>query len=893
MTRIPLLLQLLFCTVAFLQPYVVEASDSNIFILHSYHQEYPWTKRQHSGIVDSLASLNQGRNSRIATEYLDTKRVSFSKSYQDFFLGYLLTKYSDYTPDIVFVTDDNALKFITHNREKLFSGVPVVFCGINDIPFIEKFSPENSFGVFEVKDISANLHLIKKLFPDVEKVTFIGDGSATYQAIYRQILASAAMDVPQYDFSFFAHPILEQVENLLKTTPNSVLVLTTIGGFRDKDDQVLSIAAAIKRLRSHGDYAIISMEDVYMQEGVLGGVVTSGIAQGRSAALLGSQLLQQKAVEESEKYITGENIPTFDYNELLRLNIPQSRLPEQSIILNKPLSIYTEFQGIIIASIIAFLLLCVLITFLLTSIIRRKKAEKELKSSRNFLNSVLDNLPDMVFVKDAENLRFLRVNKVGETFFNAPAETVIGKTDHDFFVQKEADFFTSTDREVLESKSLLDIPLERIQTSFGRRYLHTKKIPILDEKNNPIYLLGISRDITDEITAEKVRVELEKQLKQSQKMESIGTLAGGIAHDFNNILSSIIGFTELAQLQKDITPGVKKLLDGTLKGAERAKHLVRQILTFSRKNDQDRKAVVVADIIEESLTLLKSTLPSTIEIQQEIHSNERIFAEPTQMHQVIINLCTNGYQAMDNNSGTLEIKLLELPDGISPTAAEFQDFSMGPCLQLMITDSGKGMPKEVLSRIFDPYFTTKGPESGTGLGLAVVHGIIKSHGGYIDVHSEKGVGTTFNVYLPIYDETEEGSGVQELEEYVHSGTNKGEKILLVDDEPNIIQLTTSYLVEYGYTVHSFTDSPKALDHFKKQPNQYAAVITDMTMPNLTGAELAQEIIQINPKAKIILCTGYSKEINRKQALSMGVSEYLDKPVSINQMLAALDRVLGC
>lgn len=884
-------MQLMFLAVALLLPNVAEASDNNIFILHSYHQEYPWTKRQHSGIVETLRNRNRDSDFSISTEYLDTKRVSFSNSYQDFFLSYLQEKYTDYTPDVIFVTDDNALKFITHKRDKLFPSIPVIFCGINDIPFITEFPTADTFGVYEVKDIATNLHLIKTLFPDVEKVTFIGDNSATYQAIYRQVLASAAMDVPQYDFSFLAHPILEQVENQLKTIPNSVVVLTTIGGFRDKNDQVLSIATTIKRLRSHGDYAIISMEDVYMQDGILGGIVTSGLAQGRSAAVLGARLLQQKTIDESKRYTTGENIPTFDHNELLRLQIPQSRLPQESVILNKPLSLYEEFQGYIISSIITFILLCVLITFLSMSIIRRKKAEKELKSSRNFLNSVLDNLPDMVFVKDAENLRFIRVNKVGEIFFNTPAKNVIGKTDHDFFVQKEADFFTSTDRKVLESKNLLDIPLERIQTSFGRRYLHTKKIPLLDENNNPTYLLGISRDITDEIAAEKVRVELEKQLKQSQKMESIGTLAGGIAHDFNNILSSIIGFTELAQLQKDITPGVKKLLDGTLKGAERAKHLVRQILTFSRKNDQDRKAVVLADIIEESLTLLKSTLPSTIEIQKGIHSKERIFADPTQMHQVIINLCTNGYQAMQNTSGTLEVTLRELPDGISPTTENFKDFAIGPCLHLAVTDSGQGMTKDVLGRIFDPYFTTKGSESGTGLGLAVVHGIIKSHGGHINVHSEKDVGTTFNIYLPMYDETEDGSGIQELEEYIHSGTNKGERILLVDDEPNLVQLTTSYLVNYGYKVHSFTDSRKALDHFQQQPDRYKAVITDMTMPNLTGAELAQEILKISPTTKIILCTGYSKEIGQTQALNMGISEYLDKPVSINQMLAALDRVL--
>lgn len=891
MIRILLLFQFIFITATLFRPGITIAAEVKVFILHSYHQEYPWTKHENRGLVETLQQHNPESDISFSTEYLDTKRVRFTPSYEDFFLHYLQTKYSEYQPDIIFLTDDNALQFITHNRSKIFPAAPVVFCGVNNTSFFDNNPSNNSYGVFEVKDVTANLQLIKNLFPDVEKVTFIGDNSATYQAIYRQILAAAALNFPQYDFSFLAHNKFNQVENQLRTTPNSVLVLTTIGGFHDKNDQVLSIPATINRLKSHGNYAIISMEDVYMQDGVLGGIVTSGNAQGQRAAILGSRLLAHQALDETERYVTGANIPTFEHSELVRLEIPQSRLPQDSEVINKPLSIYEEFRSFIISAFATLILLCVLITFLLMSIIRRRKAENELKTSRNFLNSVLDNLPDMVFVKEAENLTFVSLNKVGESFFNAPANKVIGKNDYDFFIKEDADFFTSTDREVLANKNLLDIPSEEIQTSFGKRHLHTKKIPLFDEKNNPIFLLGISRDITNEITAAKEKVELENKLAQSQKMESIGTLAGGIAHDFNNILSSIIGFTELAQLQTDITPGVAKLLDGTLKGADRAKHLVRQILTFSRKNEQDRQPIVLADVVHESITLLKSTLPSSLEIQIEMESREKIFADPTQMHQVVMNLCTNSYHAMMGNNGTLMLKLQEIQNGISPNNDNVQDFSMDACLHLIIGDSGKGMSPEVLERIFDPYFTTKGPEAGTGLGLAVVHGIIKSHGGQIVVNSKEGSETTFNIYLPIYDDTEDESGTRDLQEYLHSGVNSGEKILLVDDEPNILNLATSYLEDSGYNVHSFSDSQKALEHFYTHSDQYAAVITDMTMPNLTGAELAQKIIALNPTIKVILCTGYSENINRQKALSLGISEYLEKPVSINKMLAALDQVL--
>ncbi|WP_167505721.1 response regulator [Desulfosediminicola flagellatus] len=869
-----------------------KAAETNAFILHSYHQEYPWTKRENNGIVETLQTLNPESDITFSTEYLDTKRVQFSTEYQEFFAKYLETKYAGLRPDIVFVTDDNALEFITNHRSRIFPTVPVVFCGVNDTSFITQHSSDDIYGVFEEKDITANLQLVKKLFPGIENVTFIGDNSQTYEVIYRQILAAAALDFPQYDLSFVAHRNLNQVENLIRATSNTVLVLTTIGGFHDNHDQVLSISTTLKRLRALGEYAIISMEDVYMHDGILGGVTTSGKTQGGSAAELASQLLEGRSISDAKHYVTGENIPTFDHRELVRLNIPESRLPHDSIIVNKPLSIYEEFKDVIISAFLTFLILCTLISFLLISIVRRKKAEEDLKSSRNFLNSVLDNLPDMVFVKEAENLTFVSLNKASEAFFNEPTDNVIGKTDYDFFTKQEADFFTSIDRKVLTSKKFFEIPSEPIRTSSGQRHLHTKKIPILDDNNKPIFLLGISRDITNDIIAAQERVELENKLKQSQKMESIGTLAGGIAHDFNNILSSIIGYTELAQHQPDVTPGVKKLLDGTLKGAERAKQLVRQILTFSRKNEQDRKPVVLADIVQESLTLLKSTLPSTIDIKHEIYSRGKILADPTQMHQVIMNLCTNGYQAMQGNNGILRVRLQEIDDKVYPSDGKFSDFPMGPYLHLTVTDCGKGMSKELLERIFDPYFTTKGPESGTGLGLAVVHGIIKSHGGHIVVESEKAQGTTVNVYLPKFDNTEEETENTANQQPVHSGSKNGELILLVDDEPDLINLTTSYLTNYGYRVHSFSDSQKALDQIKKMEEHYAVVITDMTMPNLTGVELAQEITALSPSTKVILCTGYSDKINRMKALSMGMSEYLEKPVSINEMLAALDKVLS-
>lgn len=871
-------------------PDIGHSADIKAFILHSYHQEYPWTRQENRGIVNTLEKLTPENDLTISTEYLDTKRVRLTEEYKTFYSEYLRKKYDGFTPDILFASDDDSLQFMLEFRSKIFPDVPLVFCGVNDTSVAETIQETDIYGVFEVKDITANLQLFKKLFPDIEEVTFIGDDSGTYKAIHNQILSAAALDFPDYDLAFFAHRKFQQVENLIKAIPGKIIVLTTIGGFTDDNSQILPIGSVIRRLRGLGDFAIISMEDVYMMEGVLGGIVTSGEEQGRAAAVLAMQTLEGKSKENHQRFVNGANVPTFDHHELHRLYLPKTRLPADFIILNEPLSIYEEFRAVIISSLIAITILCMLIFFLLVSVNRRKKAEQDLKESRNFLTSVLDNLPDIVFVKDAEQLRFVRLNKAGEEIFEEKAENIIGKNDYDFFPSDDADHYTAKDRETLNKKQLVDIPIESIMTSSGKRYLHTKKIPILDSAGTPLFLLGISRDITQERIAAQERTELENKLQQAQKMQSIGTLAGGIAHDFNNILSSIIGYTELAQHQHDAPESVKKLLEGTLKGTERAKQLVRQILTFSRKNDQQKLPVILADIIQESLSLLKSTLPSTISIKDEMHTAQKVLADPTQMHQVVMNLCTNGYHAMEETGGLLVVNLAETEIN-DPADALVPQMKPGRYLHLAVTDSGKGMKDEIIDRIFDPYFTTKGPEAGTGLGLAVVHGIIQSHDGYIGVASEVSGGTTISVFLPVFEANDldtPGVPTQEIKTY---RSEMGESILLVDDEPDIVDLTETYLTTYGYRVTSFTDSEKAIKEYGSNWQDYDLVITDMTMPNIAGDELSRKMLAVNPLARIILCTGYSSTLNKEKALKLGISAYCEKPVSIDELLKVIYKVL--
>ncbi len=485
----------------------------------------------------------------------------------------------------------------------------------------------------------------------------------------------------------------------------------------------------------------------------------------------------------------------------------------------------------------------------------QKQTGKNFRRNEAFLNAIVENIPYMIFVKDAEELRFVRFNKAGEDLLGYCRKELIGRSDYNLFKKEEADFFTGKDREVLDKRTLLDIPEEPIQTKYkGERILHTKKIPILDEKGKPRYLLGISEDITE-------LKRLEEELRQSQKMESIGTLAGGIAHDFNNVLFSIIGYTDLTM--DDVPEGslAQSNLKEVLIAANRAKDMVKQILAFSRQTETEKKPVKVQAVVKEAIGLLKTSIPTTIEIRQNIDKDcKPVMADPTQIHQVVMNLATNAYHAMREKGGVLAIDVAEEEISMDDSAS-YPDLHPGTYIKLTVSDTGHGMDKAVMEKIFDPYFTTKPVDQGTGMGLSTIHGIIKSHGGDIKVYSEPGKGTVFHVYFPLIE-------TKPVEpKIVSTGpVQKGnERILFVDDQEPIVRMVKQTLERLGYQVVTRTSSLDALEAFRANSDKFDLVITDMTMPNMTGVELAPRLLEIRPDIPIILCTGFSEITDANKA----------------------------
>jgi PAS domain S-box-containing protein len=769
----------------------------------------------------------------------------------------------------------------------------------------------------------------------------------------------------------------------------------------------------------------------------------------------------------------------------------------------------------------------------------RKRTEEERLRMNTFLDSIVENIPNMIFLKDARDLRFIRFNRAGEDLLGHSRYDLLGKNDHDFFPKEQADFFTEKDRDVLHRKEIVEIPEERIQTSSkGERILHTKKVPILNATGEAEYLLGISediterkrmeeelrdseeryrriieassdalllrskdtiiyanpvalkmlranhsddligkqyldfvhpddraisverikknidenwiapprehrllaldgqvvhvestgvpvkyrgeihvfgifrditerkqaeealrrseanyrsvieniqdvfyrsdaqgnlimaspsfltllgyeslaeclgrpfagtfyynpekrteflrqiqekgnvtnyevvlkrrdgtpvtvetnshfcfddagnvagvegtfRDITGRMQAEEERRKLESQLIQAQKLEAVGTLAGGIAHDFNNILSGIMGYSELCLMVVQDRPEVCQNLEQVLKAAERARDLVRQILTFSRKAEQEKRPITLAPIVKEVVNFMRASLPATVEITQKIEAtSDVIMADPTQMHQVLINLCTNAGHAMKETGGALEIGLEEVVINANGLL-HHPPIMNGDYLVLTVRDTGHGIPQENLARIFEPYFTTKERGAGTGLGLAVVHGIVKDHGGEIRVYSEVGKGTMFRVYLPLLEKQVEVG--KDWEEALLPG--KGETILLIDDEKMVADLSRKLLEELGYRVVTEIDPVKAIEAFREGSGAFDLVITDKTMPHLTGFDVAGAIRRIRMDIPIMLCSGLQEKGDLEKLTALGINRLMMKPIRMSALAKAIRELL--
>ena len=514
----------------------------------------------------------------------------------------------------------------------------------------------------------------------------------------------------------------------------------------------------------------------------------------------------------------------------------------------------------------------------------RNRAEAALRRSEEKFSFLFHAGPDWITLNEMWSGRFIEANKAFEKITGFTCEETIGKTPFELNLWPDPEDRNQFIEKLQEEGNLYNYEVRlRMKNGEIRDFLWSVARVKLEEQDCTVNVL---RDITEQKIQEAERYKLEEQLRQSQKMEAIGTLAGGIAHDFNNILWGMIGFTEMSLIEAPRGSELEDNLNQVLSAGHRAKELVRQILAFSRMSEQERKPTDIRPVVNEALKLLRASIPSTIEIDRRIERRQTtILADATQIHQVVLNLCTNAVHAMEKTGGMLKVTL-EPVEIESPRGPATGDLIEGRYVKLSVSDTGIGMDTTTLDRLFNPYFTTKSKGTGTGLGLAVVHGIVQSHGGTIDVSSEPGKGSVFDVYFPRIDKE-----IVPAKKSAIPLSKGDERILFVDDEEGLGNLGTRMLGHLGYDVVTKTSSMEALDLFRTRHNRFDLVVTDLTMPFMTGDKLAEELMKIRPDIPIILCTGYSERLSEDEIRKLGIRTLLIKPIELEELSRTVRNVL--
>ncbi len=521
----------------------------------------------------------------------------------------------------------------------------------------------------------------------------------------------------------------------------------------------------------------------------------------------------------------------------------------------------------------------------------RQKAQTALEETNERFLQLANNTSDLFWlfdVSDLNRLKVLYLNPSYEIIWNQRIEDVYKSPDlllkriHPEDKKTVIKSFFS----FIKTKSYYHIEFRIIDPDDSVKYLRARGNLIFDKDGKYTRVAGIAQDITERFQAQKEKEKLKNQLQHAHKMEAIGTLAGGIAHDFNNILGIIIGNAELAIDDVPKENPARISLEEIIVASKRAKDVVWQLLSFSRKSEREKEPVVVASILKESLALLRSSIPKTIDIQLKLpDSDPQMMADATQIHQVIINLCTNAAHAMADSGGKLIVKLEEFEiDETSPPV--YSTFISGKYIKIFVIDTGHGIDAEIKDRIFDPYFTTKSIGKGTGMGLAVVHGIVKNHGGDISVQSDAAQGTTFEIVFPALSKE-----IMIKSTAVNAIPGGSESILLVDDEDSLIDIGQRMLTRLGYTVETRTNPIDAISFFKQNSNKVDLIITDMTMPEMTGDKMIKEILEIKQDTPIILCTGYSEKITEQEAIQIGAKKYIEKPLNLQELAASVRETL--
>ncbi|CCH50381.1 PAS/PAC sensor hybrid histidine kinase [Pseudodesulfovibrio piezophilus C1TLV30] len=852
-----------------------EKAKKNVLYLNSYHDGYQWS----DSIMDGVRSILDESEFKInlQVEYMDFKRYE-----HDAVSGMLLRLYKEKFAheafDVVMAVDDDAFMFASEFRNELFPGVPLVFCGVNDLKD-GALKQGNVTGLVENFNLMQTLDVALKLHPDKRRMIVVGDTSTAGLAIKQQVEHGVEKYQPHLEVEYWTRLTLAEVLERVKVLPSDTFLFfipyyQTIGGrFYTAED----VMAAIYR---HSAVPIYTAWEFLLGNGAVGGRMLSGFKHGQQAASVALRILKGESADSIPvfKEPTGEYV--FDYQVLWRLGITEELLPPNSRLINAPSPFYELPKELFWTIIVSFVLLLVVMAFLVTTMTERRKVERKIKDQLAFQETLMDAVPQLVSWKDRQGI-YLGTNRAFAEFFGGEGSGngVNWLAKNDTRDPEHVAWATGADLTVLsQGVGLRKVRRKLMDANGNHAWLEINKVPIHDQAGAIVGVLSTAENITKERN-------LEKQLLQSQKMEAIGTLAGGIAHDFNNILTSIINSTELAVGDVDSDSVTSKDLQRVLKAARRGGRVVKQILAFSRPSTEGFRSTDVGSVVSEVLGLLEASMPSNIRVRSSIAPMlDFVRADPTQLHQVAMNLCTNSFHALRGKGGIIEVRVDQAV--LAKEDARILGLAPGEYVRMSIEDNGPGIPPEIIDKIFDPFFSTKDKTEGTGLGLSVVHGIIRSHGGGLQVTGRTGGGTVFEIYLPKVDKSDvelPSSGTFTIPGWAH--------VLFVEDDYDQLHTTPRLLRTMGYEVTAIRDPEEAIVRVKGMPHIFDLLITDYDMPGMSGTQLAIEVAHHVPNMPIILVSGREDAATAAAHLP-NIRQVVIKPYDKDDLSEAISAVMN-
>ncbi len=976
------------------------AGRPRVLLLNSYHQGYKWTDDITTAVADTMA--DDALAPSVYIEYLDAARMN-SRQQNRILSQLLAAKYPRNYFSVIIAADNEALDFMRHEGEKIFGRIPVVFCGANYVQKEDYSGIKQVTGVNEAADIESTVNLALELHPKTRRIVVVVDKTPTGLKVRRQIKKL----LPAYSgvkFDFWGNRGLNEMQKAAEKLPADALMLFTFFT-QDGHGRRWSYDQGVKLLTRHCPVPVYGAWDYNLGYGIVGGMLVSGTCQGKAAAKMTLRILHGTPVKNIPVITRSPNRLMFDYVQLRRFNISVDDLPPESLIINRPYSIYERHKMLVWVVLGSIIGLHFIIFSLALNIFRRRKAEERMKKSQRRFNTILTTANEGFWETDATGV-IVDVNPEMTAIMGRPRRSIIGMRISDFITPEDTDapyqdlvdgrfeikctfevrirrpdrtsvsclfnitplfdetgkftgaFAMVTDitgvkeaeEAVLKSEALLRATFESTEdglvvvnqkgrvTYMNQVFRRIWQIPPELASNpdteplrshltalvkSPATVLGKVRQMsrsekkmleTIELVDGRIleiyshslfmrgrragrvwwfrdvtaRKQMESQLIQAQKMEAVGTLAGGIAHDFNNRLQTISGYTQLLLLDKDAESPDRLKLMAIEKAVKRSCQLTEQLLMFSRKIESRLKPIDLNNEVVTVKALLIRALARNISIDLKMEKHLHIInADPSQIEQIIMNLGINASHAMPNGGQlTITTENVALNQEFCKRHVGFQP---GDYVRLTVEDTGSGMPPEILERIFEPFFTTKPEGMGTGLGLSMVHGIVKNHQGQILCHSQPGRGTRFEIYFPALLVSEQHVVAADKESRQLRGGE--ETILLVDDEPDNLEIGTSLLERFGYKVLAAANGTRALELFRSKTDRIALTILDLDLPAVDGMQVLDSMLEISPGAKVLISSGHSSDIAVKAAISAGACGFIKKPYQLADMLATIRGIL--